>query len=417
MRYILLILFSISFSHADLQLKIHSKAQVACYLKNPTNGLAVSDYNPTISGQSLRMSRDSAHYDDVASASCDSWQLNPYVNVDSETYQVIADMSCTVNQETVDNCGGSNPCPTTYYWTTIEQYSLDVTCNAQCEIPKDNNGNNYELVGYINETDCSISNLQSLLDANNPNSGFIIDDTQYLNCSTNSQLTGCYYKKHVDFSGNTDNNSTDNNNTTSDNNSTDNNATLNNATDLTDTNNKLDAIGAKVDANGQRLDTLGTKLDTLGTKIDANGQRIDNLGVKIDANGARIEGVTNAVIGSGNYVGSKIDALGNTLSNEFKSQGDRLHNDLQDLKSSLNDSNNSNGFDDSRIVDAIHKNTDAIKEIKDMHEGEIDADTSFFDTYQGYYDDMTQSIDNVENNVNDLMATIQGDYTPNESVK
>ena len=64
------------------------------------------------------------------------------------------------------------------------------------------------------------------------------------------------------------------------------------------------------------------------------------------------------------------------------------------------------------LRDAIHKNTDAIKEIKDMHEGEADADTGFFDTYQTYYNDMTQSIDNVENNVNDLMATIQGDYTP-----
>jgi hypothetical protein len=47
-----------------------------------------------------------------------------------------------------------------------------------------------------------------------------------------------------------------------------------------------------------------------------------------------------------------------------------------------------------------------------MNEGELDADASFLDTYQTYYDDMSKSIDSVENNVNDLMATIQGNYTP-----
>lgn len=412
MRYILLILFIVSFSHADLQSKINSNAQTACYLKNPTNGLSASDYSPTVIGQTLRQTIESTHTQTQSRATCDDWTLDPYVNVDTETYQVIADMSCTVNQETIDDCGADNPCPVTYYWTTIKEYSLSIDCQASCEVPRDSNGKIYDFTSYISETDCTVSNLQQLVLAEDPNSQYVIDDAQYLNCTSNSGLTGCFYHKHVNFDGNTDNNSTDNN-TTSDSNSTDNNTTDNNATDLTDTNNKLDSIGTKIDANGQKIDNLGTKMDDLGTKIDANGQKIDNLGSKIDANGARIEDVANSVINSGNYIGNKVDSLGTTLSDELKSQGDRLHNDLQDLKSSLNDNNSSNGFDDSRIVDAIHKNTDAIKEIKDMHEGEVDADTSFFDTYQGYYNDMSQSIDNVENNVNDLMATIQGDYTPN----
>jgi len=410
MRFVFISILLLNYVYADLQSKITSNAQNSCYLKNPTNGLSPSDYSPTVTSQTLRQSIESTHTSTQSQATCDSWVLDPYVNIDTETFQVIANMDCSVNQETVDNCGSSNPCPVTYYWTVINQYSLDIDCQASCEIPKDSNGVNYEQVGYISEVDCTVANLQTLLDTNNPNSGYIIDDTQYLACSTNTYLSGCYYKKHVNFDGNTDNNSTDTNST--DNNTTvDNNSTLGNA-DLTGTNQRLDDVGAKIDANGQKIDALGTKLDDLGTKIDSNGQKIDNLGTKIDANGAKIDAVTNAVIGSGNYVGGKIDALGASLSNELKAQGDRLHDDLQALQSQPNDGNGSSGFDDSGIIDAIHKNTDVIKEIKDMGEGEIDSDTSFFDSYQGYYDDIIQSVDNVENNVNDLMATIQGDYTP-----
>lgn len=410
MRFLLVCMLLFSYVYADLQSKINSNAQTACFLKNPTNGLSQQDYSPVVTGQTLRQTIESTHTSTQSQATCDSWILDPYVNIDAETYQVVANMDCAVNQEIVDDCAPDSSCPVTYYWTVINQYALDVDCQASCEVPRDNNGNIYDFTPYINETDCTVPNLQQLLLAEDPNSLYTIVDTHYLNCTSNSSLTGCFYKKTVDFSGNVDSNSTDNN--TTDNNSTvDNNSTLGNA-DLIGTNQRLDDVGAKIDANGKKIDALGTKLDNLGTKIDNNGQKIDNLGAKLDANGARIDAVSNAVIGSGNYVGSKIDALGSTLSNELKAQGNRLHDDLQALQSQPSDVNGSNGFDDSGIIDAIHKNTDAIKEIKDMHEGEVDADTSFLDAYQGYYDDMMQSSQDVENNVNDLMATIQGDYTP-----
>ncbi len=410
MRFVLISILLLNYVYADFQSKITSNAQTACLLKNPTNGLGATDYSPVVTGQTLRQSIESSHTSTQSQATCDSWLLDPYVNIDTETYQVIANMDCSVNQEIVDNCDSSNPCPVTYYWTVISQYALNIDCQASCEVPRDSNGNLYDFTPYISESDCTVPNLQQLVLAEDPNSLYTIVDAQYLNCASNSNLTGCFYKKTVNFDGNTDSNATDTNST--DNNTTvDNNSTLGNA-DLTGTNQRLDDVGAKIDANGQKIDALGTKLDDLGTKIDSNGQKIDNLGAKIDINGAKIDAVANAVIGSGNYVGGKIDALGASLSNELKAQGDRLHDDLQALQSQPNDGNGSSGFDDSGIIDAIHKNTDAIKEIKDMGKGEIDGDTSFFESYQGYYDDIIQSVDNVENNVNDLMATIQGDYTP-----
>jgi len=407
MRYLLLVALFFSYSFADLQSKIHSSAQTVCFLKNPTNGLHESDYNPIVTGQTLRQAIESSHTSIQSSATCDSWTLDPYVNVDTETYQVIANMDCSINSEQVTE----NETTITYYWTVINQYALDVDCQASCEVPRDIDGNIYDFTQYVNETDCTVANLQQLLLTQDPNSLYTIVDTQYLNCTSNNNLTGCFYKKTINFDGNIDNNSTDNNST--DNNSTDNNTSSN--LDSTDTNEKLDSIGLKIDANGQKIDALGIKLDDIGTKIDANGEKIDNLGVKIDANGLKIDAVRDSVINTGNYLGSKLDAMGNSITDELKFQGDRLHDDLNDLKSlqsQPDDGNGSNGFDDTGIIEAIHANTEAIKEIKDMNEGEVETDASFLDTYETYYNDMTQSIQSVENNVNDLMATIQGDYTP-----
>jgi len=405
MRLLVMSILFFTCVYADLQSKINSNAQTACFLKNPTNGLSASDYSPNITSQILIQSIESGHTSTQSQATCDSWLSDPYVNVDVEIYNVIANMDCSVNSEQVV----VGEITTTYYWTVINQYSLSIDCQASCEVPRDSNGNIYDFTPYINEADCTTPNLQQLLLAEDPNSLYTIVDTQYLNCTTNSNLTGCFYKKTVNFDGNIDSNSTDNNST--DNNTTDSNSTLSNA-DLSGTNQRLDDIGVKIDANGQKIDALGTKLDDLGTKIDSNGQKIDNLGTRIDANGLKINAVRDSVIGTGNYLGTKLDAMSDKITNELNSQGDRLHNDLQTLQSQPTDTNGSSGFDDSGIIEAIHQNTDAINEIKDLNEGELDADASFLDTYQTYYDDMSQSIASVENNVNDLMATIQGDYTP-----
>ena len=401
MRFVLLSLLFFTYVRADLQSKITSNAQDACYLKNISSGLASTDYSPVVSSQTLRQTIESPHSSNSAAASCVSWENDPYVNVDYETYNVIATMSCTPHQETIDIGGGTM---STYYWTVEEQYDLVIDCQASCEIPKDSNGNNYEYVQYISETDCTIGNLQQLVDANNPGTTYIIDDSQYMTCSSNSALTGCYYKKHIDFGGNTDNNSTDNNSTT-DNNTTDSNTTAN--LDLTDTNAKLDTLATKIEENGQKIDNVGYKIDALGTQIAT-------IGTKIDANGIKIDSVRDAITNTGNYLASELNANGDKVENEITFQGDRLHTDLEALnaKPTTPDINISNNFNDAGIIDAIHQNTDAINEIKDLNNGELATDASFLDTYQTYYDDMSQSIQSVENNVNDLMATIQGDYTP-----
>jgi len=372
MRHVILSFLCTSFLFSSvLEDRVTTKAQTACYLKNPSNGLTAGDYAPTIVGQTLLQDLNS----NTDSDGCQSWIDNPYVNIDTETYNVIAEMSCDI-VSTTENGVTTNE-------RTIKQYSLTVQCNAQCEIPKDNNGINYERSGGIFESDCTVVNLQQLINTYSPDAGYIIDDTQYLNCTTNPNLSDCYYKKHVDFG---DNNSTDNN-----------------ATDSNTTNN-IDLTGTN-----SRLDNLNDAVNNLGAKIDENGQKLNAIGTKLDVNGLKIDSVRDAVIESGNYLGVKIDAMGNIVVSELQSQGDRLHADLQALHSTLDTSDN---FDDSGIIDAIQQNTEAINEIKDLNEGEADTDTGFFSSYESYYTDMQRSIDSVENNVNDLMATIQGDYTP-----
>ena len=398
MRFLIVSILFFTYVYADLQSKITASAQEACFLKNIANGLNASDYTPIVTGQTLIQTIESTHTSIQSSATCDSWIADPYVNVDTELYQVIANMDCSVNSEQLTNNGTT----TTYYWTQINQYSLSIDCQTACEVPRDIDGNMYDFTPYINEPDCSITNLQQLVLAEDPNSLYIIQDAQYLNCSANTNLTGCFYKKILNFDGNT-----------TDNNTTDTNSSLNNA-DLTGTNQRLDAIGQKLDTNVQKVEALGTKLDDLGTKLDSNGQKVDNLGTKIDANGIKIDSVRDAITNTGNYLASELNSNGDKVKNEIQFQGDRLHADLEALnaKPTVPDINISNNFDDTGMIEAIHQNTDAINQIKDLNSGELDADASFLDTYQTYYNDITQSIQSVENNVNDLMATIQGNYTP-----
>ena len=117
MRFLLVSILLFTSLYADLQSKINSNAQTACFLKNPTNGLSAADYSPNITGQTLRQSIESGHTSTQSQATCDNWLLDPYVNIDTETYQVIANMDCTVNSEQVSY----GETTTTYYWTVINQ--------------------------------------------------------------------------------------------------------------------------------------------------------------------------------------------------------------------------------------------------------------------------------------------------------
>jgi len=219
MRFVLISILLLNYVYADLQSKIILKAQTACFLKNPSNGLSASDYSPTVTTQTLRQSIESTHTSTQSQSTCDSWLLDPYVNVDTETYQVIANMDCSVNSEQVTTGSGEYETTTTYYWTAINQYALDIDCQESCEVPRDSNGNIYDFTPYISETDCTVPNLQQLVLAEDPNSLYTIVDAQYLNCVVNSVLTGCFYKKTINFDGNTDSNSTDTNSTDNNSNS------------------------------------------------------------------------------------------------------------------------------------------------------------------------------------------------------
>jgi len=248
---------------------------------------------------------------------------------------------------------------------------------------------------------CTLNGLQAIWDAAHSDGGFIDNFIWYSN-------NKCYYT--VKYPN--DNNTTTDTNTSI---NTDNNTTTGTSTN-TDTN------------------TINTNISDDGSILAA----INNSNVHL--------GQVNTNLGT---ISGRIKVAGDINKQETKYQGDRLHDDILALQNQLDNSqynlesalarlnetnlrgfagmgsstgneNNGSSFDgnitvdlnDSRIVEANNNTTIAINNLTNMGEGEIDSDTSFFDSYQGYYDDIIQSVDNVENNVNDLMATIQGDYTP-----
>ena len=155
MRFLLVSILLFTSLYADLQSKIYSNAQQVCYYKNlATSGLQASDYNPTTSNQILRQTITGIEYTNQDDATCDSWMTDPYVSFDIETSQVIANMECSINSYT-------NQYDTVKYFSEEKQYTLDVACNALCEIPQDSNGLNYEKVEYITENTCTIGSVRN----------------------------------------------------------------------------------------------------------------------------------------------------------------------------------------------------------------------------------------------------------------
>jgi len=269
MRFIFISILLLNYVYADLQSSITSNAQLACYLKNPTNGLSASDYSPIVSGQTLRQSIESTHTSIQSDATCDNWALNPYVNVDTETYQVVADMDCAINSEEL--LVGENT--VTYYWTVVNQYALDIDCQASCEVPRDSNGNIYDFTPYISETDCTVPNLQQLVLAEDPNSLYTIVDAQYLTCTTNINLTGCYYNKTINF----DENSTDTNSTNIDENTTTTTQILDTSSIVESINNIKDLHDGELEEDASFLDTFSTYFDDLNQSVKIIEDNIEEL--------------------------------------------------------------------------------------------------------------------------------------------
>jgi len=65
----------------------------------------------------------------------------------------------------------------------------------------------------------------------------------------------------------------------------------------------------------------------------------------------------------------------------------------------------SNSFDDSNIVGAIDK-------LRTMNDGDVDFDTSFFNTFSAYYSDLNSSFSVIKQSVDDALATMDGNYEP-----
>lgn len=303
---------------------------------------------------------------------------------------------CTVSSMNYDETSNSCSCP------SGQVYNGDF-CEASCTPLS----SPYQVSSFSLESECTQSNLQTLYNQNNTD-GRTITDAKW-HCDNK-----CYFT--ID-SISVDINSTDNNSSSNDTTSTG--STTNTSTDNNTSNNNSisndGSILAAVNNSNVHLSQVNVNLGTISGRVKAAGD-INHAETKYqgdrlhdDLNNLRISNNNNHV-NLMNSVGNIETNLG-YMHNQLGTVIDELRNN--NSNSSSGDANSSNDFDDSRIVEANNNTTRSINNLNTMHQGEAEADTSFFDTYQSYYDDMTQSIDSVANNVNDLMATIEGDYTPN----
>lgn len=208
MKYLFLFLIPLLSFSSVLEDRVYSKAQTACYLKNSSNGLSASDYSPVVSSQSFRNSNEQDYYSvDDANEICNSWNLDPYVNVDTELYGVVAEMSCSVTE--YDDNGQ------TKWKSKVDIYNLTIDCNVACEVPRKSNGDIYDKYDDFDASQCTVGNIQILLNTYYGDNNYIADDAQYLSCTDTPSLTSCYFDYHInlDIDNNTiDNNTSDANN-------------------------------------------------------------------------------------------------------------------------------------------------------------------------------------------------------------
>ena len=128
---------------------------------------------------------------------------------------------------------------------------------------------------------------------------------------------------------------------------------------------------------------------------------------------------TNTDIDTGTGNTSDTNTTGTNTSTDTSNTNDVLHNDLLRIDTGISSliQTNTDGFSNledvgNGIIEANNNTTDVLKDLRDMNKNDVDADTSFLDGFNSFATDMQTSVDNVENTVNDLMATINGDFTP-----
>ncbi len=208
MKIILVVfLFYISFLNADiLSDKIQAKMNQLCYYKSFIDGsndgtIPQSSYWGTESSRQLKQTiTDHAYNSSIYT--CDEWSIDPYVNMDTEVYSVVANTSCSTRSETIDSSSSAT------YYRDIEQYNISVNCSdSSCELPKDSSGNVYEKNTQISDSECNVDTLNRLYKGANDVYMFKIIDAQYVSCDASPTDTGCYYKLGLNDS-NPDNNST-----------------------------------------------------------------------------------------------------------------------------------------------------------------------------------------------------------------
>ena len=268
---LLFFLFLISYSHSSvLSDKMQDKMNYICYYASLLDGsndgsLPQSAFTGTENGRTLIKTLTSSSIIPNPST-CNNWNLNPYVNLDTETMGIIANTSCT-NYEV--ETGDEHTQEATYY-TDIEQHRISVDCQSGCEIPKDSRGNNYDLNKRIYQSECNIDTLNRLYKENNLNSSYVVSDAQYLDCDASTpSATGCYYL--MGFEGFPDTNET--------------NLTKPNAMNLTPvtdeikkTNQAIDSmkneLKNKLDENKQSLQGIDSRLANIKNAIDASARKI-----------------------------------------------------------------------------------------------------------------------------------------------
>ena len=133
---------------------------------------------------------------------CTDVDYSQTVYYDQEIDRVTAVTGCTLN--TTTNSDG-----TTSISSTVVTSHINFTCGG-CRAPQSSSGTTYQLVPTVAQSECTVQTLSTLYEQNNPNSDYIVDDAQWIDCfDEGSSQNGCYFNLVLNLPP--DSNSTDNN--------------------------------------------------------------------------------------------------------------------------------------------------------------------------------------------------------------
>jgi len=218
---------------------------------------------------------------------------------------------------------------------------------------------------------------------------------------------------------NTSSSNSDNNTSTYDINNSANNTnstgtTTNTSTDNNTTISNDGSILAAINSSNVHLSKLDTDLGTISGRVKVAGD-INHAETKYQ--GDRLhDDLNNLRISNNNNHDNLMNSVGNIETN-LGYMHNQLGTVIDELRknnsnSSNGDSNTSNDFNDSRIVEANNNTTRAINDLKNMDRDKVDDTLSYLDDLNSTLTDFSDLVDDLKTSLDNIKSSFTNVYNP-----